>query len=47
MLKRQLRTSDFFLTQVNVFSELSDRIQWGVVLKTEPADLRDAKSTPK
>ena len=47
MLKRQLRASDFFLAQVDVFSELSDGIQWGVVLKAQPTDLQNVKSTPE
>lgn len=40
MLKRQLRTSNLFLTQVNVLPKLSNCIQWGVVLKTQPTNLR-------
>lgn len=40
VLKGQLRTPNLFLTQVNVFSKLSNRIQWGIVLKTQPTDLK-------
>ena len=39
MLKRQLCTSNLFLTQVNVLPKLSNCIQWGVVLKTQPTNL--------
>lgn len=47
MLKGQLRTSDLLLTQVYVFSELGNCIQWGVVLKTQPTDLQNVKSNQK
>lgn len=47
MLEGQLRTSDFFLAQVDVFSELSDGVQWGVVLKTQPADLQNVQPAPE
>lgn len=36
----QLGAPDLLLAQVDVFPELSDGIQRGVVLKTQPADLR-------
>ena len=47
MLKSQLSTSNFFLTQVNMLSELSDCIQRRVVLKTQPTDLQDVKPNTK
>ncbi len=39
MLKRQLGATNLLLAQVDVFTELSNGIQGGVMLKAEPADL--------
>lgn len=40
VLKSELCAAYLLLAQVNVFPELSDSIQGGVVLKTQPADLK-------
>ncbi len=39
VLKRQLGATNLLLAQVDVFAELSNGIQGGVMLKAEPADL--------
>lgn len=41
VFKRQLSAADLLLAQVDVFAELSDCVQRGVVLKAQPADLRE------
>lgn len=40
VFERQLCAAYLLLAQVDVFSELSDGIQGGVVLEAQPADLK-------